>query len=68
MDLSTEALTLRMKDNGIGLSDGSDQLGFGLCGMRERITQLGGSVEINSAEAEGTTVLIQLPNTGEENP
>ena len=68
MDLSAEALTLRVEDNGVGLSDGADQRGFGLRGMRERITQLGGTVEMHSADADGTTVLIQLPNTTRENP
>ena len=68
MDLSAEALTLLVRDNGIGLPDGADQQGFGLRGMRERIMQLGGSVELRSARADGTTVLIQLPNTTGENP
>ena len=68
MDLSAEALTLRVRDNGIGLPDEADQQGFGLRGMRERITQLGGSVELRSASGDGTTVLIQLPNTTGENP
>jgi len=68
MDLSAETLTLRVEDNGVGLSDGADQQGFGLRGMRERITQLGGTVEMHSVDADGTTVLIQLPNTTRENP
>lgn len=68
MDLSAEALTLRVEDNGVGLSDGADQQGFGLRGMRERITRLGGTVETRSVDADGTTVLIQLPNTTRENP
>ena len=68
MDLSAEALTLRVGDNGIGLPDGADQNGFGLRGMRERIIQLGGSIELRSASGDGTTVLIQLPNTTGENP
>ena len=68
MDLSTEALTLRVTDNGIGLPDEADRQGFGLRGMRERITQLGGSVELSSEKADGTTVLIRLPNTNGESP
>ena len=68
MDLSAEALTLRVSDNGIGLPDEADQQGFGLRGMREQITQLGGSVELSSAKADGTTVLPQLPNTTGEKP
>ena len=62
MDLSAEALTLSVRDNGIGLTDGADQNGFGLRGMRERIMQLGGSIELRSASGDGTTVQIQLPN------
>ena len=68
MDLSDEELTLRVRDNGIGLPDEADQQGFGLRGMRERIMQLGGSVELRSASGDGTTVLIQLPNSTGENP
>ena len=68
MELSAEALTLRVRDNGIGLPDKADQQGFGLRGMRERIMQLGGSVELRSASGDGTTVLIQLPNTTGESP
>ena len=68
IDLSAEALTLRVRDNGVGLPDEADRQGFGLRGMRERITQLGGTVELRSAKADSTTVLIQLPNTTGENP
>ena len=68
MNLSAEALTLRVRDNGIGLPDEADRQGFGLRGMRERIVQLGGSVELSSVKEDGTTVLIQLPNTIGENP
>ncbi len=66
IDLSAEALTLRVTDNGVGLPDEADQQGFGLRGMRERIMQLGGTVELHSTREDGTTVLIQLPNTAEE--
>ncbi len=61
MELSAEMLTLRVKDNGIGLPDGAEQKGFGLRGMRERITQLGGSVDLHAGGTDGATVLIQLP-------
>jgi signal transduction histidine kinase len=67
MDLSADALTLRVRDNGIGLPDQADQQGFGLRGMRERIMQLGGSVGLRSAKEDGTTVLIQLPNATGDN-
>ncbi len=44
IDLSAEALTLCVSDNGIGLPDEAERQGFGLRGMRDRIMQLGGSV------------------------
>ena len=66
--LSAELLTLCVRDNGIGLPNEAEQQGFGLRGMRERIMQLGGSVELRSAKTDGTTVLIQLPNTTGETP
>lgn len=34
---------------------------FGLSGMRERAAQLGGTVEIESAPGEGTTVVVEIP-------
>ncbi len=68
MDLSPELLTLRVKDNGIGISDEANQQGFGLRGMRERIMQLGGSGELRSGRSDGTTVVVQLPNTTGEHP
>ena len=68
MDFSPEVLTLLVKDNGVGLADDVDRQGFGLRGMRERITQLGGSVELSSAMGDGTAVLLRLPNTTRKNP
>ena len=35
--------------------------GFGLRSMRERIEQLGGSLTIESAPGEGTTLVVELP-------
>ena len=61
MDISAAGLTLCVGDNGIGLPEGAGQQGFGLRGMRERVTQLGGSVDLSSEAAGGTTVSIQLP-------
>lgn len=62
MDVSAEALTLSVKDNGIGIRNDADQQGFGLRGMRERITQLGGNIRLISEDSMGTEVLVQLPN------
>jgi signal transduction histidine kinase len=50
-------------DNGIGITDEqqTDYKSLGLLGMKERAFMLGGSVEINSAEGDGTTVTVRIP-------
>ncbi|MBN1581096.1 MAG: sensor histidine kinase, partial [Anaerolineae bacterium] len=43
----------------------SDAGGFGLTAMRERVEQLGGTLFIESAPGEGTTVVVEIPLRGE---
>ena len=50
---------MEIQDNGRGMTEGA-RAGVGLSGMRERLRQLGGRLEIES-DAEGTTVLASLP-------
>ena len=63
---------LRLKDNNIELIIKDNGKGFtmenieskktlGLLGMKERITLLGGSYEINSIPGNGTNIIINLP-------
>lgn len=56
-------LTMTVTDNGIGL--GARERGkvgsFGLVGIEERISILGGSCSISSADGEGTTVCVSVP-------
>ena len=55
-------LVLQVTDDGAGFDLTSvGKGGFGLIGMRERVTQFGGSFELNSAPGLGTTLLIQIP-------
>jgi signal transduction histidine kinase len=52
-------LSIQVTDNGVGgarTNEGS----FGLIGMRERISRLGGDIAIDSSEL-GTTIRIELP-------
>ena len=58
---NAERIELEVTDDGVGFdvsraaaheADGH----FGLCGLRERAEQVGGSVEISSNKGEGTTV------------
>ena len=48
------------RDDGIGF-DGSAIAGSGLQNMRDRLSALGGEVEIRSAPGEGTTVRGRVP-------
>jgi signal transduction histidine kinase len=53
-------LRIEVVDDGRGFDPASAQGGFGLAGMRERVSLAGGSLEISSA-AEGTRVWARLP-------
>lgn len=56
-------LSMTVSDNGIGL--GAHERGkvgsFGLVGIEERISILGGSFSISSTDGEGTTVCVSVP-------
>ncbi|MEZ5423218.1 MAG: PAS domain S-box protein [Pyrinomonadaceae bacterium] len=59
-------LLLIIEDNGLGFDVQSklprrERGGFGLVGMRERASMIGGSFEIESAPKKGTTVFIRVP-------
>ncbi|HEY7010235.1 MAG TPA: sensor histidine kinase [Jatrophihabitantaceae bacterium] len=62
---SPATLTIRVDDDG----DGSRQPpvpGYGLVGMRERVTALGGRLRAEPGAARGFTVLAELPVDGRE--
>ncbi len=58
-------VTLRVSDDGRGLSDGPPEgqgpSGFGLFSIRERIQALGGSMEIQSSPGQGCSITLSLP-------
>jgi len=68
LSMNTQQLRLQIRDDGRGippkrlrsLIEGAAEAGVGLAGMRERIRELGGSLEIRSDRA-GTTVVISIP-------
>lgn len=50
-----------VSDNGHGLKLGSGMSGFGLIGMRERLSALGGSIEYENSTNDGLTLRAQVP-------
>lgn len=62
-----DTIILDVEDNGNGMPrqaatpDGLTSSGFGLVAMRERVTQLGGELFVESEPGEGTTLSISLP-------
>jgi signal transduction histidine kinase len=62
-----ELLRVRVADEGRGFDpDAVSGEGFGLIGMRERVTLAGGSLELRSAPGDGTTITAVLPATHRE--
>jgi signal transduction histidine kinase len=69
---SDSDVRLEIKDHGKGISpelrnqmESGGTLGVGIRGMRERASQLGGSLEINSDGAgKGTRIVVRLPAAG----
>jgi signal transduction histidine kinase len=65
---ASDRVTLTVRDHGRGMSaDALQRLreegtagGVGLTGMRERLREIGGKLEINSS-AQGTEVIVQVP-------
>lgn len=61
------AITVTVTDNGVGF-DPQDILnmdiqkrGFGIMGMQERVSSLGGRIDIRSQPAVGTQIAIEIP-------
>ena len=53
---------LEVHDDGRGFSpDASARTGYGLSGMRARVEQVHGTVDVSSAPGEGTTVRVEIP-------
>lgn len=57
-----------IRDNGIGLNPAQSKQGFGLLGMRERVSMLGGRIEIASGASQGVHIVATLPRHGGHTP
>ena len=62
VDLAYEehGLRLRVTDDGVGFDPVRNQ-GFGTRSMRERVAEIGGTLDLRTAPGEGTTVMIEVP-------
>ncbi len=58
-------LRLELRDDGDGFKVKDRHDGVGLSGMRERVEQMGGELEIASSRRKGTKVTVVLPCNGE---
>ena len=64
LDLADKKIRLSVHDDGIGFSPETakgESLSFGLAGMQERATLLGGMLVLRSALGKGATVILELP-------
>jgi PAS domain S-box-containing protein len=75
LTLEGEALCITVSDEGIGFDPGnlaerskSSQVGWGLFSIRERLTQLGGRFEIDSAPGRGTRFRLLAPRAVPSDP
>ncbi|MGW0810416.1 sensor histidine kinase [Nonomuraea sp. NPDC002799] len=57
----TAGVTLRISDDGQGFAPGDAGGGFGIGGMRDRVTEVGGILTIGPARPSGTLVQVELP-------
>jgi signal transduction histidine kinase len=53
--------TLEVEDNGRGMDDRPTE-GFGVEGMRERVRQIGGEIDIRTHSSRGTRIIVIVPN------
>jgi signal transduction histidine kinase len=56
-------LRLLIRDNGIGFDAGSQSVGLGLIGIKERAALVGGRARIISSTGKGATIEVLLPLT-----
>lgn len=61
LDQDEKSIRLRVHDDGQGYEIGKQRSGLGIVGMRERVTLLGGKLDLLSAPGQGTTISATLP-------
>lgn len=54
-------VALEVHDDGAGFAAGAPTTGYGLAGMRARVTEAGGSMQVSSAPGAGTVLSVVVP-------
>jgi len=65
LSYKAKELRLELRDDGQGFKAKDRHDGVGLRGMRERVEQMGGELEITSSRGKGTKITVVLPGNGE---
>jgi signal transduction histidine kinase len=65
---TTDHVDIAVGDDGVGFDPDASVEGFGLIGMRERVTLVGGTMEVDSKPGSGTTVHCRIPGTPAVSP
>jgi signal transduction histidine kinase len=52
---------LAVRDSGTGFDPAAPRSGSGLAHIRDRVAELGGSVDIVSAPRRGTAIIVRVP-------
>jgi two-component system sensor histidine kinase UhpB len=64
---STTSVVVEVRDDGVGLQPEGIQGGLGLTGMRERVSELGGELDVSAGSGgRGVRVRARLPAASEE--
>jgi signal transduction histidine kinase len=61
LSFNATGVRLELHDNGVGFKMNGRHDGFGLTGMQERVTQMGGALTVTSARGKGTKVVVISP-------
>jgi PAS domain S-box-containing protein len=61
LSFNATEVRLELQDNGVGFKINGNHDGFGLTGMQERVTQMGGVLNVTSARGKGTKVVVACP-------
>jgi len=61
LDYDPDAVRLEVSDDGAGFDPAAVSGGYGLRGMRTRVTEAGGTLTVDSAPGAGTRVSATVP-------